>query len=422
MYVARLSLTNFRNYSRLELDLPPGAVLLHGDNAQGKTNLLEALYFLATTRSPHASLDQQLVNWDALAEQEPIVVGRLVADVVKPDGPTHLEMRLIVETTGGRDAAATFRREALVNRRKVRLMDLLGQLHVVLFLPEDVELVTGPPANRRRYLNVTLCQVDADYCRTLSIYNQVLEQRNALLRRIAEGKAARGSADDLLSILTEKLVEPGGRLLARRAAFLDDMARQAQRIYYEELISGLETIRLGFQPGWEANGRDPKAAERDNEWLLSHQDDPGPVIERLAAALQRTRAADISRGATSLGPHRDDWRFLINGKDLGEFGSRGQLRTAVLALKLAEINWMKAETADVPLLLLDEVIAELDVRRRGALLAYVQEQIRTQGTAQALLTTTDPGMLTTDFLASAQGMTVATGRVSRDAPFVVSAD
>jgi DNA replication and repair protein RecF len=343
-----------------------------------------------------------------------------VADVVKPDGLTHLEMRLILEAGNGR-GGPTFRREALVNRRKVRLMDLLGQLRVVLFLPEDVELVTGAPAHRRRYLNVTLCQVDADYCRTLSLFNQVLEQRNALLRRIAEGRAGRGSADDLLSILTDKLVEPGARLLVRRAVFLDEMARQAQRIYYEELISGLETIRLGFQPGWEPAGRDPLAAERDTEWLLSHRDNPGPVAERLAAALAQSRAADLSRGATNLGPHRDDWRFLLDGKDLGEFGSRGQLRTAVLALKLAEINWMKAETSDVPLLLLDEVIAELDVRRRAALLAYVREQVQTQATAQALLTTTDPAMLTEEFLVAAHRMTVTSGRISRDAPFALSA-
>lgn len=147
MQVRRLSLTNFRNYSRLELDLPGGVILLHGDNAQGKTNLLEAIYFLATTRSPHASQDQQLLNWDALLTDEPVVVGRLVADVQKPepDTPLHLEMRLIVEERGNWAGNGTggFRREALINRRKVRLMDLLGKLRVVLFLPEDVDQRRG---------------------------------------------------------------------------------------------------------------------------------------------------------------------------------------------------------------------------------------------------------------------------------------
>lgn len=415
MQVKRLSLTNFRNYARLEQDLPSGPILLHGDNAQGKTNFLEALYFLATTRSPHASLDQQLINWDALSAGEPIVVGRIAAEVIKPDGPTQLEMRLILEAASSVGGQPSFRREALINKRKVRLMDLLGQLRVVLFLPEDVELVTGAPAERRRYVNVTLCQVDPAYCRALSTYNQVLEQRNALLRRIAEGKTNPRSAEDLLQILTGKLVEPGGLLLTRRAVFLADMARQAQRIYYEELISGRETIRLDYLPSWMAtNGDGHGRPEADADWLRDHHMDQTAVAARFQQALTANQGADIARGSTGIGPHRDDWRLLVSGRDLGHYGSRGQLRTAVLALKLAEINWMKAETADVPLLLLDEVIAELDVRRRAALLDYILNQLRAGGTTQALLTTTDPAMLTPSFLAEARGLTVTAGRISRD--------
>jgi DNA replication and repair protein RecF len=415
MQVRRLSLTNFRNYARLELDLPGGVVLLHGDNAQGKTNLLEAIYFLATTRSPHATQDQQLVNWDAMQSDEPVVVGRLVADVARPDGPRHLEMRLIIEERGAwaLNGQGAFRREALINRRKVRLMDLLGQLRVVLFLPEDVELATGPPANRRRYLNITLCQVDGDYCRELSTYNKVLEQRNALLRRMAEGQT-RGAAD-VLQILTDKLIEPGSRVLQRRATFITEMARMAQDIYFQELIGGKESLRLGYLPGWHANGR--KTTDdvlRDGDWLQANAT-PAAVAERFAAELAAARPADLARGASTVGPHRDDWAIVVNGKNLGLFGSRGQVRTAILALKLAEIGWMKATTADTPILLLDEVSAELDQNRRAALLAYVLEQARGgQGTAQALLTSTDPSLFTGEFLGQATVMAVHEGRVSRD--------
>jgi DNA replication and repair protein RecF len=414
MQVRRLSLTNFRNYARLELDLPGGVILLHGDNAQGKTNLLEAIYFLATTRSPHASQDQQLINWDAIDENEPVVVSRLVADVARPDNPRHLEMRLILEDRGHwtGNGQPLFRREALINRRKVRLMDLLGQLRVVLFLPEDVELATGAPANRRRYLNVTLCQVDADYCRELSAYNKVLEQRNALLRRMAEGQTR--NAADVLQVLTDKLVEPGSRVLQRRAAFMTEMGRQAQDIYFQDLIGGKESLRLGYLPGWYSNGRkttDDQLA--DGEWLQTNQD-AGAIAERFAAELAAARPADLARGASTVGPHRDDWAILVNGKNLGQFGSRGQVRTAVLALKLAEINWMKAATSDVPILMLDEVIAELDLHRRGALLAYVADQVRGKGMAQALLTSTDPGMFSAEFLAQATAITVQGGRVSVD--------
>ena len=412
MQVRRLSLTNFRNYARLELDLPGGVILLHGDNAQGKTNLLEAIYFLATTRSPHASQDQQLINWDAMLSDDPIVVGRLVADVQRPDEPRHLEMRLIIEDRGSWAGNGTtgFRREALINRRKVRLMDLLGQLRVVLFLPEDVELVTGPPANRRRYLNVTLCQVDADYCRELSAYNKVLEQRNALLRRMAEGQT-RNSAD-VLQILTDKLIEPGSRVLQRRARFMTEMAYEAQEIYFQDLIGGKEALRLGYLPGWYYNGRRSSDNQlADGEWLQANQNEV-TIRERFAAELAAARAADLARGSSTVGPHRDDWAILVNGKNLGQFGSRGQVRTAILALKLAEINWMKAATDDVPILLLDEVIAELDLHRRAALLAYVADQVRGKGMAQALLTATDPGMFPQDFLAQSTSLLVQGGRVS----------
>ncbi len=414
MQVRRLSLTNFRNYARLELDLPAGVILLHGDNAQGKTNLLEAIYFLATTRSPHASQDAQLINWDALSADEPVVVGRLVADVERPDNPRHLEMRLIVEDRGhwAGNGQTGFRREALINRRKVRLMDLLGHLRVVLFLPEDVELVTGAPANRRRYLNITLCQVDSDYCRDLSAYNKVLEQRNALLRRMAEGRTRQSA--DVLQILTDKLIEPGSRVIQRRARFITEMGREAQEIYFEDLIGGKESLRLGYLPGWYANGRrtaDDQLA--DGEQLQANLD-LGAIAERFAAELAAAHTADLGRGSSSVGPHRDDWAILVNGKNLGTFGSRGQVRTGILSLKLAEINWMKAMTDDVPILLLDEVIAELDMHRREALLAYVSNQVRGQGMAQALLTATDPGMFPADFLGQTTGLLVQAGRVTAD--------
>ena len=345
-------------------------------------------------------------------DDEPVVVGRLVADVQRPDASLHLEMRLIVEERGNWSGNGTggFRREALINRRKVRLMDLLGKLRVVLFLPEDVDLATGPPANRRRYMNVTLCQVDADYCRDLSTFNKVMEQRNALLRRMAEGQSR--NAADVLQILTDKLIEPGSRVFQRRAQFLREMAYQAQEIYFQDLIGGKESLRLGYLPGWYANGR--KTADEhlvDGEWLQAIED-IGAIQERFAAELASSIAADLARGSSTVGPHRDDWAILVNGKNLGQFGSRGQVRTAILALKLAEINWMKAATADVPILLLDEVIAELDQHRRGALLTYVADQVREKGMAQALLTSTDPGMFPADFLAQATSVQVQGGRVT----------
>lgn len=412
MHIRHLSLTNFRNYGRLEVELTPGATLLYGANAQGKTNLLEAVYYLATTRSQHAALDSQLVNWEADIPEEPVVVGRLVAHVIRQEGERLLEMRLIREQQGNQ---VSFRREALVDRRKVRLMDLLGNLRVVLFLPQDVQMVTGAPAERRRYLDITLCQTDPVYCRTLSRYNKVLEQRNATLRRIAE----EGRGRDVLPVFTEKLVTLGGVIFAKRASFVAALAREAQRIHYEELTDGRETLRLHYLPQLYGasyiNGRDAMPEQvKWAEWLEAASSKQ--AAERFAEALDEALETDMARGRTTLGPQRDDWTFMVNGRDLGSFGSRGQQRTAILALKMAEITWMAGETGETPVLLLDEVVAELDERRRALLLNTIQ-----QGT-QAILTATDPAMFTADFLEQAVILEVEGGQIVREGTVPVERD
>ena len=407
MHVTHLSLTNFRNYGRLELTFPTGPILLHGANAQGKTNLLEALYYLATTRSPQAEQEQQLINWEAQESDDPIVVGRIAATLKSDSGQRQVEMRLILEQSQRvAQNGWSFRREALVDRRKVRLMDLLGNLRAVLFLPTDLQLITGAPAQRRRYLDVTLCQVDPLYCRALSDYNKLLEPRNALLRQIAEGSAS----EETLPIYSERLVRLGSVIFARRATFLQAISREAQRIHYEELTDGGETVRLHYLPRLALNGADPETAQALGDWLQAHQTEAARIEERYAAALAQAKTADLARGATNVGPHRDDWLFQLNGRSLSNFGSRGQQRTALLGLKLAEINWMRQTTGDTPILLLDEVVAELDEYRRALLLNYVKE------VNQALLTATDPAMFTQDFLRQATSYRVQNGRVLIDNP------
>ncbi|MBE2223358.1 MAG: DNA replication/repair protein RecF [Anaerolineae bacterium] len=409
MHITRLSLTNFRNYGRLELDLPVGPSLIHGNNAQGKTNLLEAVYYLATTKSPHADQDQQLINWVAMQAEEPVIVGRLVAQISTSQGVKTIEMRLIYERSQSlRNGRGSFRREALVDKRKVRLMDLLGHLRVVMFLPEDVQLITGSPRQRRRYLDITLCQIDPLYCRTLSNYNKVLEQRNALLRQIAEGQSSRA----MLPIYTEKLVKLGSRVLVRRARFVDELAREVHRIHYEALTEGRETVRLHYLPGLWHNKPGNNDTDTNGKgwaaWWQTHSQDEAAVAERFDEAVETSFAADLARGATSVGPHRDDWQFLLNGRSLSSYGSRGQQRTAILALKMAEINWMTGQTGEVPILLLDEVVAELDAQRRALLLDYVKDA------NQAFLTATDPAMFSLDFLRNASSFLVENGRVQLD--------
>ncbi len=404
MNITHLSLTNFRNYGRLELDLPLGTILLHGENAQGKTNLLEAIYYLATSRSIHTQQDHQLINWEAAQMDEPIVVGRLTAQISTRIGNRLIEIRLIQERKKDfRNGQMSFRREALVDRRKVRLMDLLGNLRVVIFLPQDMQLISGPPSGRRRYIDITLCQIDPVYCQTLSNYNKVLEQRNALLRQIAEGS----SNHDVLPIFTEKLVNLGCQIFARRTSFLAEIAHEAQRVHYEELTAGGESIRLTYLPRIQKfdSTKNGKVDELVliGEWLKKSSLET--IVSRFAENLEATLPSDIARGTTSVGPHRDDWRFWLNGRDLDSYGSRGQQRSAILALKMAEINWMTSSTDETPVLLLDEVLAELDEQRRDLLLSYIK------GSTQAILTATDPGMFTTNFLHDTTSMNVLNGRV-----------
>lgn len=405
MQITHLSLTNFRNYGRLERSLLPGALLLYGNNAQGKTNFLEAIYYLATTRSPHAEYDHQLINWEAAQTEAPIVVGRIAAQIATSQGERLLEMRLIQEKkAASHNNGVSFRREALVNRRKVRLMDLLGNLRVVLFLPEDIQLITGSPSERRRYLNITLCQIDPIYCRALSHYNKVLEQRNALLRQLAEGLGSK----DTLPIFTDKLVELGSQIFIRRALFLKNIGREAQHIHYESLTSGQELIQMNYLPKLQppSNGRAGHASLSElGDWLQESQRQPDDVRTQFRNALREAEPTDLARGTTSIGPHRDDWQLLVNNRNLSHFGSRGQQRSGVLALKMAEIKWMSVETGDTPILLLDEVVAELDAQRRKSLLTAVQES------TQAILTATDPAMFTDSFLTASHKLRVNNGRI-----------
>ncbi len=409
MHITRLSLTNYRNYGRLELELPTGPILIHGNNAQGKTNILEAIFYLATTKSPHADQDQQMINWVAMETDTPVIVARLIAQVSTLRGDKIIEMRLIYERSQSiRNGRGSFRREVLVDKRKVRLMDLLGHLRVVLFLPEDVQLITGPPRQRRRYLDITLCQIDPIYCQTLSQYNKVLEQRNALLRQISEGLGSR----DMLPIYDDKLVQLGSHIFVRRAQFVDELARDVHRVHYESLTEGRETVRLHYLPGlWQRksgnNGDDAETRAWTDWWQMNFQDKTA-VSGRLAEAMVESIPADLARGATRVGPHRDDWQFLLNGRSLSSFGSRGQQRTAILALKMAEIDWMARQTGETPILLLDEVVAELDAHRRALLLNYVKDA------NQALLTATDPGMFSQDFLRNSSSFLVENGRVQLD--------
>ncbi len=375
MYITQLSLTNYRNYSRLTLDLPQTSVLLRGDNAHGKTNLLEAICFLSTTRSVHARKDQQLINW-LILKQDTLPFARLEATVKTQADTFTIAITILHEGN-------SVRKDIRFNGAKKRAMDVIGKLTTVMFLPEDIELVTGAPAIRRRYLDSTLCQINPHYCTALSRYNKVLTQRNALLKELYKRN---GNLDQLL-YWDEQLAHDGATLVVNRhnaVIDLDTVARQRHR----ELSSGREGLRLHYAPSFDPYKRPQPDYQLPllMEEIASYSSAAPPVKEvreTFMAYLQEVRRDEINRGVTLVGPHRDDFHFLVDGIDMTLYGSRGQQRTAALSTKLAEVTMMQQSTGETPVLLLDDVMSELDAHRRQQVISIVE-----QG-GQAILTTTD---------------------------------
>ncbi len=385
MRLTHLSLTNFRNFTRLDVDVPGKTVLLVGDNAQGKTSLLEAIYFLATLASFHASQDRQLINF--LAGREALAVARIVADFQRGRRSHRLEVRIIQETNG-LEAAPKMRKEVLFDGVKLKSGEAVGHFNAVLFLPQMLSIVDGAPEERRRYLNLALPQVIPHYASALAEYTRALTQRNALLKQLSEHAGDPSQLDywdDLAS-------SSGAQIIFQRIRAVQELERLAVRLH-SELTQGCEVLRLSYQPAYDplpqVPGQYPLA-------LDAPVDRSGIELEQIRSGfkekLLRLRPEEIGRGMTTVGPHRDELRFLSNGIDLGSYGSRGQVRTAVLALKLAEVAWMKEKTGYWPVLLLDEVLAELDLQRRADLL------LRLADCEQALLTTTDLELFQPDFV------------------------
>ncbi len=411
MRIRYLSLTNFRNYTRLELTLPERPLLFYGANAQGKTSLLEAIYLLATGSSPLTSLDRQLVKWEA--EEEGLPYARVWAEVARRD--RILELEIVLEKHALANGGTRLQKTIRVNRARKRRTDLAGQLNVVLFMPQNVELVAGSPSSRRRYLNDALCQVDEVYSTALEHYTDALRQRNATLRHL------RDEGGDTVQLAPfENVLAHNGVILANsRRELLVALSQRAHRIH-QQLTGGGEWLRLDYQPSFDPVAP-PVPMYQIGMKLQNYRASPREIeAEKLVEVYRRVfverRPEAIARGVTVFGPHRDEMRFVAGSPlqgthevDLGIYGSRGQQRTAVLALKLAELEWMRDQTGEAPVLLFDEVLAELDMTRRHYLLAQVDN------VEQAMLTATDPDMFSSEFLEQAALWKVQGGIVKSDA-------
>jgi len=349
MHLSHLRVRNFRNLTQSDLEPPPGPILIWGDNAQGKTNLLESIYFLAAGRSFRARQDRECVSWKTPPDQPAIIRGTAQRE------------------TSAREIKVTLyqgeKRLFLDGSPLSRLTELIGELTVVLFTPADLNIVQGGPAARRGYLDQELCQISPDYLTALQNYGRALRQRNALLRsgraleRIA---AAMGPFETLMA-------ESAVQIRSERAKALQELTQGAAQAYRS--FGAGERLEISYTHFLR------------NENLATAQSDS----ERYREMLEASRPEDLRTGATRQGPHRDDFVITLDGKSAHQFGSQGQQRSCVLALRVAEVEWMAKRSGEKPVLMLDDLGSELDPGRRSRLLETLG------GASQVFLTATHPG-------------------------------
>ena len=409
MHLKHLSLTNFRNFTRLDVDIPQRVIVLLGANAQGKTSILEAIYFLAAFTSFQTHADRQIVNFTE-AKNNPLTVTRLVAEYQRARSKHRLEARLILEPMGVVNSQR-LRKEVLLDGVKKPVSDVIGHFNAVIFVPQMSQIIEGAPEDRRRYLNLALAQSTPAYARTLSEYNQALTQRNALLKSLWERSAAlspaKGGNGDQLDVWDEALTRLGSQIILWRIEAVQQIERLASRVHHE-LTHGSEILRLAYEPAFDPLPKPDGQLGLKIDTVVDRSGlDLKDIQDGFRARLRELRTEEIHRGVTTIGPHRDELRFLANNIDLGNYGSRGQVRTTLLALKLAEVNWMKDRTGEWPVILLDEVMAELDLQRRADLLKYVRE------TEQVVFTTTDLNLFTPEFTGKAEVWRVEGGKVEK---------
>lgn len=326
MIIKSIELADYRNYDFLTLTFDKGTNILYGDNAQGKTNILEAIYVSATTKSHRGSKDKEIINFE---KEE----AHIRTYVEKEGIETRVDMHLRKNKSKG---------IAIDGQKIKRAADLLGLCNVVFFSPEDLGIIKNGPSERRRFMDMELCQLDGFYLYNLNHYNKIVNQRNKLLKDMYLNPQLR----DTLHIWDMQLVSFGSKIIERRRLFVE----QLNEIIYEihkKLSGGREELFIEYEPDTE--------------------------IEDFEKKLQLSQERDIRAKMTSVGPHRDDFSFLAGKVDIRKYGSQGQQRTAALSLKLSEIELVKKMTRDTPVLLLDDVLSELDSSRQNYLLNSIGE-------------------------------------------------
>lgn len=379
MRLVSLQLEEFRGYHHAAIELPGPGLRLFGSNAAGKTSILEAIYLLATMRSPRASLDAEMINWESGQEYQVAPYARVVADLETEERDHRIEVAIAQDVPGSNAA----RKRVRLDGRARRVVDVVGTLKVVLFTPEDLSLVLGSPSVRRRYLDISISLLDPAYLRALSRFNRVLEQRNSLLKDLARRRGGPGgSPAEELQYWDGEIVTYGSYIIATRLRYVAGMSRRAAE-EFEQLATPGSAFSIEYRSTLPlAGGLIDRIVEG------SDQDAQVFVSRAFEEALLERREDELRRGVTLLGPHRDDITFELSGHDLASFGSRGQQRLAVVATKLAELYQVSAMSHEQPVLLLDDVLSELDPDHQKRLL----DAVAAAG-CQMIITATDMTLL-----------------------------
>ena len=371
MRLTHLHLVEFRRYRSLDIEIPAEGLLLRGRNASGKSTVLEAVRMLSLMRSPRSTHDRDVINWASGEEYAVAPYARVVGTAIGTQDPIQIELGM----QRAADGIGPLQKQIKVNQQSRRMIDAIGTIRTVLFTPEDLDLVNGSPSGRRRFMDLLISQLDRNYVRNLSRYQRVLEQRNSLLKANLRNRESRTTLIEQLGFWDQQLIEHGAYISASRRGHLLTLCSA----FSLRSAAFTETARLtaAYAPNL---GGDFLAASKIGD---SPEHMLAVARREMETQIRMRRDEELRRGVTVIGPHRDDIDLLIDGRSLLDFGSRGQQRLAVMALKLAEIDVIAAD-GDVPILLLDDVLSELDRVHRDALITAVR-----QTGAQLFITTAD---------------------------------
>lgn len=368
MKITSIQLKNYRNYDFCDIELTDQLNLIIGDNGQGKTNLLETLYVAGFGKSFRTSKDSELIQMNEK-------MMHLKVNFEKFGRQQSVEIKLISDK----------KKEIRINGSVItKVSDLIGHLNLVLFSPEDLKLVKESPGERRKFLDRELSHISPMYCRQIIEYNKILDQRNSFLKQL---QTTGSKQYDILDIWDEKLVKSGVPIIMKRFSFVEKLAEISEDIH-KSITAGKERLKVNYI----CSVKSPNPLEYDK------------IQSEFLCAIEKSRERDIYRGYTSTGPHRDDIGLFINGTDIRTYGSQGQQRTAALSLKLSEIDIIKDEIGEYPILLLDDVMSELDVTRQNFL-------IKTFDRLQTIVTSTEVGRLYDEHLQKGKIFRVAEGKI-----------